>query len=264
MGCSILSSRPGLINAWRSAASASPIPKALKKGREEDLEVLDDPVMGDPENGRLWILIDRDDDLGILHASQMLNGSRDPEGEVETGAYGLAGYPDLVFRRKPTAVTDRAGGAQGRAFQEGEELPNGREGPFIPDPTTSGHHDRSPAKTGFPSAGDLLPYRAGAERPGICRSHEDPARRARSLEAPGTSLPDHGHENPLVRNGAPPFGPLAEQGLPDEKNFAFIEKTPDSPGQIRNAEPQGQGRGHGETEAALVEKERPRIERGEP
>src|ERR1700704_5941544 len=39
------------------------------------IEVRDQAVIGDLENRRILILVDRDDDLGILHTGKMLNGA---------------------------------------------------------------------------------------------------------------------------------------------------------------------------------------------
>ena len=43
--------------------------------RNDGEEIADEAVVGDLEDRRLFVLVDRDDDLGILHAGQMLNGT---------------------------------------------------------------------------------------------------------------------------------------------------------------------------------------------
>ena len=49
-------------------------------------EVADEAVIGDLEDRRFLVLVDRDDDLGILHAGEMLDGARDADRDVELAA----------------------------------------------------------------------------------------------------------------------------------------------------------------------------------
>ena len=46
-------------------------------------EVRDEAEVGDLEDGRLRVLVDGDDELRVLHAGQMLDGARDPDGHVQ-------------------------------------------------------------------------------------------------------------------------------------------------------------------------------------
>jgi hypothetical protein len=62
----------------------------------DDLEqVGDEPVVRDLEDRRVGVLVDRDDDLAVLHAGEVLDRSRDADGDVELRRDDLAGLPDL-------------------------------------------------------------------------------------------------------------------------------------------------------------------------
>ncbi len=45
-------------------------------------EIGNQPVVSNLEDGRLGVLIDGNDRLGILHTSQVLDGSRDTDGDI--------------------------------------------------------------------------------------------------------------------------------------------------------------------------------------
>src|SRR5678816_913191 len=72
-----------------------------------------EPVVGDAEDRRLGILVDRDDHLRILHASEVLDGTADADGDVELRRDDLAGLTDLPIVRciprvdRGTARTER-------------------------------------------------------------------------------------------------------------------------------------------------------------
>src|SRR6202042_877288 len=59
------------------------------------VEIGDQAVIGDLEDRRLLVLVDRDDDLGILHPRQMLDRARDADRDIELWRHHLAGLPDL-------------------------------------------------------------------------------------------------------------------------------------------------------------------------
>src|SRR5246127_6027170 len=65
-----------------------------------DLEqVAHHAVVGDFEDGRLFILVDRDDGLRGLHARAVLDRAGDAQRDVELGRYRLAGPADLELAR---------------------------------------------------------------------------------------------------------------------------------------------------------------------
>jgi hypothetical protein len=67
-------------------------------------QVADDAVVGDLEDGRFRVFVDRDDGPGGLHASPVLYRAGDPERDVQLRADGLAGLPDLELVRVPAGV----------------------------------------------------------------------------------------------------------------------------------------------------------------
>src|SRR4051794_22930469 len=75
---------------------AAPWPLELVRQLGHDLEqVADQAVVGDLEDRRLLVLVDRDDDLRVLHPGQVLDGARDADRDVEVGGHDLAGLADL-------------------------------------------------------------------------------------------------------------------------------------------------------------------------
>src|SRR5947209_13846695 len=65
--------------------------------RRHDLEdVAHDAVIGDLEDGRFLVLVDRDDRLGRTHSGEMLNRSGDAHGDVQLRAHLTSRLADLV------------------------------------------------------------------------------------------------------------------------------------------------------------------------
>src|SRR3954468_2507634 len=58
-------------------------------------EVADEPVIGDAENRRAFVLVDGNDNLGILHARKMLYRSRYADGDVKFRGNDLACLANL-------------------------------------------------------------------------------------------------------------------------------------------------------------------------
>src|SRR3954468_21816255 len=73
-------------------------------------EVAGDAVIGDLEDGRLWILVDRDDGARAFHPDEMLDRAGDAERDVELGRHGLPRAADLAIHRQPAGVADRTRG----------------------------------------------------------------------------------------------------------------------------------------------------------
>ena len=67
------------------------------------------PIVGDLEEGRLGVLVDDGDHLGVLHAGHVLDGARDTDGDVQLGGDDLAGLADLDVVRADLGL---AGGAR--------------------------------------------------------------------------------------------------------------------------------------------------------
>src|SRR5262249_13623061 len=82
-------------------------------------EVRHDAVVGDLEDRRLRVLVDRDDDLRRPHASEMLNRTGNAKAEVELGRDGAARLSDLEAMRPPSRVDCGARSADGGADPRG-------------------------------------------------------------------------------------------------------------------------------------------------
>src|SRR4029453_18135839 len=88
-----------------------------------DLEQIGhDPEIGDLEDRRLRVLVDRHDDLRSPHAGEVLDGARHAEAEIELGRDRPAGLADLEAMRPPARVDGRARGADRGAVDPRELL----------------------------------------------------------------------------------------------------------------------------------------------
>jgi hypothetical protein len=86
------------------------------------VQVAHDAQIGELEDRRVRILVDGDDVLGVLHADLVLDGARDPRGQVQLRRDRLAGLTDLARIREPSGVDHRAGRGDGPAERLGELL----------------------------------------------------------------------------------------------------------------------------------------------
>src|ERR687889_895704 len=84
---SIVMSRP---DPCCRAPLASRLGQLLLELRQELEQIPDEAVVGDLEDRRLLVLVDGDDDLGVLHAGQVLDGARDAHRDVEVRRHDLA------------------------------------------------------------------------------------------------------------------------------------------------------------------------------
>src|SRR4051812_15504563 len=78
---------------------ASGFRQFLLEFRQYGEKVADKAVIRNLENRRFLVLVDGDDDLGILHAGEMLDRSRDAHRDVEVRRHDLAGLADLPIVR---------------------------------------------------------------------------------------------------------------------------------------------------------------------
>src|SRR5512139_2162525 len=78
--------------------------KFLLQQGDDSEKVTDNPIGGYLKNGRLSVFVDGDNNIGCLHPSLMLNGTRDSTGDVDLGPNGSAGLPDLMFVGNPARV----------------------------------------------------------------------------------------------------------------------------------------------------------------
>src|SRR5450631_3665596 len=75
-------------------------------------QILDETVVGDAEDRRLFVLVDRDDDLGVLHAREMLDRAADSGRDVKLRRDDLAGLPDLPVVRRVAGIDGGAARAE--------------------------------------------------------------------------------------------------------------------------------------------------------
>src|SRR2546429_92995 len=81
------------------------------EGRQDLQRVAHDTEVGHLHDRCLGVLVDRDDDLGRLHADCVLHGTRDADGDVDARPDRLARLPDLHGVRHPARVDHRAAGS---------------------------------------------------------------------------------------------------------------------------------------------------------
>src|SRR5260370_753772 len=86
------------------------------------IQIRDQAVVGDLENRRVLVLVDRDDHLGILHAREMLDRAGDADGDIELRRHHLAGLADLPVVRRIAGIDRRARRADAGAEFVGERL----------------------------------------------------------------------------------------------------------------------------------------------
>ena len=85
-------------------------------------EVRDEAVIRDLEDRCLGVLVDRDDDLRVLHPREMLDRAGDADGDIDFGGDDLAGLADLIIIGDIARVDRRAAGADARAELVGERF----------------------------------------------------------------------------------------------------------------------------------------------
>src|SRR5258706_4802019 len=104
-----------LIGATYSATSFSSASDFFRQLGHDLEKIAHQTVIGNLEDRRLRILVDRDDHLAVLHARQVLDGTRDADRDIELGGDDLAGLADLVIVRHEPRVDRGARSANGRA-----------------------------------------------------------------------------------------------------------------------------------------------------
>src|ERR687897_1709536 len=75
--------------------------------------IADDPHVGQAEDRRVAVTVDRDDPLRRLHPYDVLRRTADADGDVHLGANCLSRLADLVAVRNPAGVDDGAARADG-------------------------------------------------------------------------------------------------------------------------------------------------------
>ena len=68
------------------------------------VQVANDAIGSNAEDGGILILVDGDDGLGILHAGNVLDGTGDAQSNIDAGMHGLAGLANLMVSRQPAFI----------------------------------------------------------------------------------------------------------------------------------------------------------------
>src|SRR6476619_4190962 len=84
-----------------SSRQPSELGDQLGNGSEQ---VLDQAVVGDAEDRRLLVLVDRNDDLRVFHAGKMLDRAADADRDIQLRRDDLAGLADLPVVRRVAGV----------------------------------------------------------------------------------------------------------------------------------------------------------------
>eukprot|EP00964_Phaeocystis_antarctica_P147861 scaffold114566_cov63-Phaeocystis_antarctica.AAC.2 len=129
-----------------------PLLELLLELRQRLEEVGDQAVVGHLEDGRVLVLVDGDDDLGVLHACQVLDRSRQPHRNVQVRRHDLAGLPDLHVVGAHARVDRRARRAH-RGVERARERVKHRE--------VLGRAHAAPARDDGLGGGELGPVRLG-------------------------------------------------------------------------------------------------------
>ena len=79
------------------------------------VQIADDAVGGNVEDGGVLVLVDGDDVLGVLHTGNVLDGTGDAQRNVDAGMHGLAGLADLMVSAQPALVGDGTGSTDNAA-----------------------------------------------------------------------------------------------------------------------------------------------------
>src|SRR6185503_19867439 len=104
---------PTMRTSTSSVSRSATLLVELCDHRRHDLEqVAGDPVVGNLEDRRLRVLVDRYNGARALHADEVLERAGDAQRDVELGRHGLPGAADLPVHRQPAGVADRARGGQ--------------------------------------------------------------------------------------------------------------------------------------------------------
>ena len=94
--------------------------EGLDQHRGDLEQVAADAVVGDLEDRRGVVLVDRDDALGLAHTGLVLDGAGDTESDVDLRVDGLAGLTDLMVGSEPAGVDGNTGAANNAAEHIGE------------------------------------------------------------------------------------------------------------------------------------------------
>ena len=95
------------VSEWTHERVVGRMPAGEGAGQGPE-DVADDAVVGQLENRRVGVGVDRDDMLRGAHTGQMLDRAADTAGDVNLRRHDLAGLPDLVTIRPVTGIDRRS------------------------------------------------------------------------------------------------------------------------------------------------------------
>src|SRR5258705_5270196 len=156
------------------------------------IEIGDQTVIGDLEDRRILVLVDRDDHLGVLHAGEMLNRAGNTDGDIQFGRNHLAGLPNLPVIRRISGIDRGARGADTGAELVGERLDIFGEILAALHGATAGDDDFCGCQFGAVALRHLLADK-GRET-GISRGRGILHRRAAAIAGRGESGGPHGDD----------------------------------------------------------------------
>src|SRR3984957_19870570 len=133
------------------------------------IQIRDQAVIGNLEDRRVLILVDRDDHLGILHAGEMLNRAGNADRDIKFWRHHLAGLADLPVVRRVAGIDRGARCADGGAKLVGERLDIFGEILATLHGATTGHDDLGRGQFGAIALGNLLADKAGKAGIAGCR-----------------------------------------------------------------------------------------------
>src|ERR1700687_5242876 len=157
---------PFCINAGRSPAGfqsslLSELAELLGQLGNRLIQIRDQAVIGNLENRRVLILVDRDDHLGILHAGEMLDRAGNADRDIEFRPHHLAGLPDLPVVRRIAGIDRGARRTDAGAELVGERLDIFGDIVAALHSAAAGNDDLRRCQFGTIALGDFLADKAG-------------------------------------------------------------------------------------------------------
>src|SRR5215472_13526157 len=98
----------------RSAAAFAFLHERRQGGHDLE-QVADDPEIAELEDRGVRVFVDRHDESRAAHSDLVLDGARDPDGDVQLRRNGLAGLAHLMAVRYPSCIDDGTRRSDGTA-----------------------------------------------------------------------------------------------------------------------------------------------------
>src|ERR1700729_3692866 len=159
-----LASMPAKLRLIQSAVqswSLSKLADRLGQFGNRLIQVRDQTVIGNLEDRRVFILVDRDDHFRILHAGEVLDSAGNADRDIELRRHHLAGLADLPVIRRVAGIDRGPRGADGGAKLVGERLAIFGEILAALHGAATGHDDLGRGQFGPVVLGDFLADKAG-------------------------------------------------------------------------------------------------------